>query len=1695
MPRRQLALIALLLALPVVLHADTTSCSLLASSFGDAVINPPGGEDTDFFVNSGGVPNVMFVLDTSGSMVRMPPDGASGGWGSFQDSSALSGSATGYGCVNTYANTIVFHSACGTTSIEGSQYAGSTGTQVIDFANATDTTGKYCSYMSSGNQPPGTDRPGFDPDFYCTGTGLTCSGAPNFFNKARVYHDAVLTPYGGSSNGDGWSDWDTNPASDTTSTDFCNRVGGTDTAKVGSCNTCMASQGYWFDGSYRSWASAPACSNTADCKVHGYGTCVRDSTGVEYNGATNNLSHCRVPNVWFSGNFLNFYPPKFLMARKVLKDTLSVVRKIRLGLTVFNNQGSNTWGGTLLEALNPGCNMLGSPSSFDSNRTSIKNAINNQNSVSFSGGTPLAETLLNIGQVYTSSSLTWFNSAYQRTGFSEGSGNNKSVCFSCQQSSVIMITDGLPTADGNIPGTGFASTAMTKAVADQTSPKKYAGSSGYNITGITTADCPECNTAAEAPDSSIANGACVGQQASGACDDDNNPIQSYLPKVAWYLKNVDDRSDTETGSDGYTMAQKQAITTYTVGLGTTGNAEQILQHAADMGGGLYNGGSTSPVTDAKALRDAILASLTDVNTRSTSFGAASLSTLQAAASQGVLIPRFEPSRTAHWDGHLYSFRLFSEFTGGCSIPATGPSGPANGDYDCDGKCGSVFLQDKDNDFIMESGTGSFVKNSPPNRASCGSGNLCPSSACASASTTLATPVWDAGDMLAPVKPDGTAKANGAYTDWASRKVYTVVDRNGDGKLTSEDVPLIQLDDSPTQADSLAPYLNIQNSTYCLNLASRLDSVGNSTVAATIRSEYASAPKVYTTCARMMLKYVRGADVFNERQCAGYPASYCTRSYQLGDIFHSSPVEVWAPVPANSILCLNDLHPQCLRSLFEPPTPAPAAVTGHRTAYDDYQQHSDYKHRARFTLVGANDGLLHAFHTASWKAGQDDPGTPQREDQAPYEGYYDSGTGEELWAFLPPDLLAKIPLFLGNTHQYFVDASPMVRDVWIDGGDHPNRSSPSTNHDGVKQGSEFHTVAVVGERRGGTHYFALDVTDAGKDLDVAPKFLWIYPQPNDPEQLAFGETYADFIPTPPPIGPVRIDTGAPPCLNSNTTFQATTGNRCFEERWAVFLSGGFDQQYTRGRGVHLVDIGSGEELFDFSQPPGDGGACTASSDPRCHLNYPVAATVSMMMWGKQANFLHEQQAGYFFDTATFGDTGGQMWALRFSDPGILDPTTHKVNNWYGARLFQMGKTATSPACGLDFCGGQPFFYITANTPLSANGTFRTFSGTGDRYNLLDPSGGVCGPDNLRACVIKGCTVTLDDGSGNPGAAFGVTDLLGTQSYHQNDPAVCSGLVPSTYSLATTSSNSTGSCSGITFRVNGLNISCPGSKTCSGVAESTAKRMSVACSLSGGSGSCAADPMNASGQAIDLKGNPDKRNWFLSMQVFSPSVAARGLFSTLAQAIAFDQERFSETSFVNVNSGTLASPDAVGWSYYFDHGESALSGTQTTTIGGVAYNIYRGDERTASNVAIEASCTFWNTMQTALPQGSFDPTTECPINSPCKAGRAQLSYLYGAAPSTGALCMRGQSVDSSGNPILVRSQKNETLVPPSMGKLVAYVAGGQVTFGLTSVRIPQGGANVTLTDPTDVGALRSWVPVDKQMHDCRHAPGDGPPPNCK
>jgi type IV pilus assembly protein PilY1 len=207
--------------------------------------------------------------------------------------------------------------------------------------------------------------------------------------------------------------------------------------------------------------------------------------------------------------------------------------------------------------------------------------------------------------------------------------------------------------------------------------------------------------------------------------------------------------------------------------------------------------------------------------------------------------------------------------------------------------------------------------------------------------------------------------------------------------------------------------------------------------------------------------------------------------------------------------------------------------------------------------------------------------------------------------------------------------------------------------------------------------------------------------------------------------------------------------------------------------------------------------------------------------------------------------------------------------------------------------------------------------------------------------------VQGGAGGPGAVYGIEPLLVKQTYSAQHPATCTAVDPATYRYDVTNPSGA-ACTTLTSRLDGLTITCPNTKTCSGQAESTVKKASVVCT----SDSCEPAASNEFGIPIATKGNPDKLNWFFSVLVFERT-GARTIFRTLDEAKAYDAARLNENSLKNVNAAdtnpipaNLASPEGRGWSYFFDHGAPSTTSPWTIPIAGVSHSVYRTDERTAS-----------------------------------------------------------------------------------------------------------------------------------------------------
>ncbi len=187
------------------------------------------------------------------------------------------------------------------------------------------------------------------------------------------------------------------------------------------------------------------------------------------------------------------------------------------------------------------------------------------------------------------------------------------------------------------------------------------------------------------------------------------------------------------------------------------------------------------------------------------------------------------------------------------------------------------------------------------------------------------------------------------------------------------------------------------------------------------------------------------------------------SYVVGDVFHSDPVLIGTP-PNTLYFTLNlmDNGQACDDDANgEPLNPGYRCFT------------LKQENRRKVLFLGTNEGILHGFD-----AGLYDEAT----------GEFDDGTGKELFGFVPRSVLPKIrESAVSNEHDFTVDGSFIVDDVFID----PAHFGTPNEVD-----REWRTVGVAGLRRGGSGYYALDVTapdPVQKTTDAEGLPLWV-PQP-------------------------------------------------------------------------------------------------------------------------------------------------------------------------------------------------------------------------------------------------------------------------------------------------------------------------------------------------------------------------------------------------------------------------------------------------------------------------------------------------------------------------------------------------------------------------------------------------------------------------
>jgi hypothetical protein len=349
-----------------------------------------------------------------------------------------------------------------------------------------------------------------------------------------------------------------------------------------------------------------------------------------------------------------------------------------------------------------------------------------------------------------------------------------------------------------------------------------------------------------------------------------------------------------------------------------------------------------------------------------------------------------------------------------------------------------------------------------------------------------------------------------------------------------------------------------------------------------------------------------------------------RYWKLGDINHSNPIVVGPP----------DGSPTVMGEGYE----------SFRASWSD---------RPEVLYVGANDGLIHCF---------------------------DILTGEELWGFIPFNLLPKLKNMYAvdqtTLERYFnrdtyVDGSPVAADVYLDGA--------------------WKTILVCGQGPGSgsvagggkNFYFALDVTDPENPLP-----LW---ELTDVDTM--GETWSV-----PVIGRVTKDGG---------------------QKWVAFMGSGYDNNPDPGMDLgnvfYAVDLGTGQIFWTHTAADAD----TSTSVANGNHNIPNAIPGSPALVDIGQNGTT--------DRVYFGDLDGRLWKVDVSD-GFADmdswtaeaiytdpdhfPIITKPAVWMNSTVQTAAPRIYFGTGGDDACPGTSSYAFIALIDQGATAEIEWFIGTPD-----------------------------------------------------------------------------------------------------------------------------------------------------------------------------------------------------------------------------------------------------------------------------------------------------------------------------------------------------------------------------------------------
>lgn len=320
---------------------------------------------------------------------------------------------------------------------------------------------------------------------------------------------------------------------------------------------------------------------------------------------------------------------------------------------------------------------------------------------------------------------------------------------------------------------------------------------------------------------------------------------------------------------------------------------------------------------------------------------------------------------------------------------------------------------------------------------------------------------------------------------------------------------------------------------------------------------------------------KGLKLFRSRMETEETSAQARVPFVLGDIINSNPTYVGVPQMRYDAVLKG------------------TGTANEATAYSDFR--TSQNSRAAMVYVGSNDGMLHGFAAAD---------------------------GSEKIAYAPNLVFSNLTKLSNpnyNTqHQYYVDGSPKVGDVYWD----------NSVGDTTYNRNDWHTILVGSLRKGGKGLFALDITDPTNfsEANAASLVLWEFTDPN------LGYTFSQ-----PSL--VRLNNG----------------------KWAAVFGNGYNNTGNGHAILYLIDAKSGGNV---SATPA-GFKKVLDTNPTNLAALGQTATPN----GLSTPLMIDLNSDGTADYAYAGDLFGNLWRFNLSSSDPAD--------WTVTKLFSANNGAATP----------------------------------------------------------------------------------------------------------------------------------------------------------------------------------------------------------------------------------------------------------------------------------------------------------------------------------------------------------------------------------------------------------------------------------